>query len=65
MFTPDTSISHAASAFRKPAVVLLKREHHPYAPWGIPAEVVFWDGETIKGLAAGPVREVAGRVVGK
>ena len=63
VFTPDTSISHAASAFGKPAVVLLKREHHPYAPWGIPAEVVFWDGERIEGLGVGPVREAVERVV--
>lgn len=57
VFTPDTSISHAASAFRKPAVVLLKQEHHPYAPWGIPARIVFWGGETIAGLETGPVRD--------
>ncbi len=53
--TPDTSISHAASAFRLRSVVLLKREHHPYAPWNTPAELVFWDGETIAGLAEPPV----------
>ena len=59
VFTPDTSISHAASAFRKPAVVLLKREHHPYAPYNIPGENVFWDGDQILGL---PVEGVAGAV---
>jgi ADP-heptose:LPS heptosyltransferase len=53
--TPDTSISHAVSAFRLRSVVLLKREHHPYAPWNTPAELVFWDGETIAGLAEAPV----------
>ncbi len=63
VFTPDTSISHAASAFRKPAVVLLKREHHPYAPWGIPAELVFWDGETIEGLSESPVSEALTRLL--
>jgi ADP-heptose:LPS heptosyltransferase len=55
VFTPDTSISHAASAFRRRAVVLLKRDHYPYAPWNTPAEIVFWDGDTIAGLAAEPV----------
>ncbi len=50
VFTPDTSISHAASAFAKPEVVLLKREHHPYAPWNDAARIVFWDGDTIEGL---------------
>jgi heptosyltransferase II len=59
VFTPDTSISHAASAFRKPAVVLLKREHHPYAPYNIPGENIFWDGDQILGL---PV-EAAGAAV--
>jgi ADP-heptose:LPS heptosyltransferase len=55
VITPDTSISHAASAFRLRSVVLLKREHHPYAPWNTPAELVFWDGNTIAGLAEAPV----------
>jgi heptosyltransferase-2 len=56
VFTPDTSISHAASAFRKPAVVLLKRDHHPYAPWNTPGTIVFWDGEMIHALPVEPVR---------
>ena len=43
VFTPDTSISHAASAFRKPSLVLLKREHKPYAPWNTPGEIVAWN----------------------
>jgi ADP-heptose:LPS heptosyltransferase len=47
VFTPDTSISHAASAFRKPALVLLKREHKAYVPYDTPAEIVVWDEEQI------------------
>ncbi len=43
VFTPDTSISHAASAFRKPSLVLLKREHKPYAPWNTPGEIIHWN----------------------
>ena len=43
VFTPDTSMSHAASAFRKPSLVLLKREHKPYAPWNTPGEVISWN----------------------
>jgi len=50
VFTPDTSISHAASAFSKPVVVLLRRDCDPYAPWDVPGELVFWDGETVHGL---------------
>ncbi len=63
VFTPDTSISHAASAFRKPAVVLLKRDHHPYAPFNIPGEIVFWDGDRIDGLPVAVVRDAVRRLV--
>lgn len=50
VFTPDTSISHAASAFRKPSLVLLKREHKPYAPYNTPGEVIAWSEDEIKQL---------------
>ena len=63
IFTPDTSISHAASAFRKPAVVLLKREHHPYAPYNIPGENIFWDGNDIKNLSEETVGDAVERLV--
>ena len=63
VFTPDTSISHAASAFRKPAVVLLKREHHPYAPYNIPGENIFWDGDQILSLPVDGVAAAVERLV--
>lgn len=50
VLTPDTSISHAASAFRKPSVVLLKREHRPYAPYQTPGEIVAWNEAEIQQL---------------
>ncbi len=50
VFTPDTSISHAASAFRKPSLVLLKREHKPYAPWNTPGEIIAWNEAEIRQL---------------
>jgi ADP-heptose:LPS heptosyltransferase len=50
VFTPDTSISHAASAFRKPSLVLLKREHRPYAPWNTPGEIIAWNEDEIHQL---------------
>lgn len=50
VFTPDTSISHAASAFRKPSLVLLKREHKPYAPWNTPGEIIAWGEDQIQQL---------------
>jgi ADP-heptose:LPS heptosyltransferase len=63
VFTPDTSISHAASAFRKPAVVLLKGDHHPYAPYNIPGENIFWHGSDIKDLSLEEVRQSVERLV--
>lgn len=48
VFTPDTSISHAASAFRKPSLVLIKREHKPYAPYATPGEIVAWHEDEIQ-----------------
>ncbi len=50
VFTPDTSISHAASAFRKPSLVLLKREHRPYAPYNTPGRVLLWNENEIAKL---------------
>jgi len=50
VFTPDTSISHAASAFRKPTLVLLKREHRNYGPYNTPGEIVSWGEDEIKQL---------------
>lgn len=64
VLTPDTSISHAAAAFRRPVVVLLKRDHYPYAPWNTPSELVFWDGDTIAGLTVDPVLAAMYRLFG-
>lgn len=50
VFTPDTSISHVASAFRKPVVVLLRSDCYQYAPWDVAGDVIFWSGETISRL---------------
>jgi ADP-heptose:LPS heptosyltransferase len=55
VFTPDTSISHAASAFDKPAVILLKSDCLPYAPWQTKGELVLWEGETIDSLTTSAV----------
>ncbi len=63
VFTPDTSISHAASAFRKPSLVLLKREHKPYAPWNIPGEIIAWHEDKIHQLPHERVSEALGRLL--
>jgi ADP-heptose:LPS heptosyltransferase len=63
VFTPDTSISHAASAFRKPSLVLLKREHKPYAPWNTPGEIISWGEDQIQLLPHERVSEALGRLL--
>ena len=63
VFTPDTSISHAASAFRKPSLVLLKREHKPYAPWNTPGEIIAWNEDQIHQLPHERVSEALDRLL--
>ena len=63
VFTPDTSISHAASAFRKPALVLLKREHKPYAPWNTPGEIIAWNEAEIRQLPYERVSAALGKLL--
>ncbi len=63
ILTPDTSISHAASAFGKAVVVLLRRDCDPYAPWDVPGELVFWDGETVHALQPEVVLSAVSRLL--
>jgi ADP-heptose:LPS heptosyltransferase len=63
VFTPDTSISHAASAFKKPSLVLLKREHAPYAPYDTPGEIVAWAQDEIKQLTHETVTDALLRLI--
>jgi heptosyltransferase IV len=63
VFTPDTSISHAASAFRKPSLVLLKREHKPYAPWNTPGEIIAWHEDQIHQLPHEKVAEALSKLL--
>lgn len=63
VFTPDTSISHAASAFKKPSLVLLKREHKPYAPWNTPGEIIAWNEAEIHQLPHERVSEALDRLL--
>ena len=64
VFTPDTSISHAASAFRRPSLVLLKREHKPYAPWNTPGEIIAWNEDEIRQLPHERVEEALIKLIG-
>jgi ADP-heptose:LPS heptosyltransferase len=63
VFTPDTGISHAASAFNKPAVVFMPADFAPYAPYNIPGELVFWPGSTIDSLKVEDIIPALGRLL--
>ena len=50
VFTPDTSISHAASALGTPAVVMLPRHIAAFAPYRAAGRNVFCDGEEVRSI---------------
>ncbi|HVE79039.1 MAG TPA: glycosyltransferase family 9 protein [Gemmatimonadaceae bacterium] len=63
VITPDTSISHAASAFGTRAVVLMPSNHYPrWGLYGAPGTHVVSRDRTLTGLALEPVVEALDRV---
>lgn len=52
VITSNTSITHAASAFRVPTVLLLERGHDQWGPWHIPSEIAYWTGPNMRSLPA-------------
>jgi heptosyltransferase-2 len=51
VITADTSVTHAASAFRVPTVVLLQCGLNQWLPWHVPHSVAYWSGSTIESLS--------------
>jgi ADP-heptose:LPS heptosyltransferase len=50
VLTSDTSITHAASAFAVPTMVLLQRGLEQWAPWNTRSEIAYWSGENVHAL---------------
>ena len=50
LFTPDTSISHAASAFDKPAVVMMIQGMTIFEPYETRGRNLYSDGPTLESL---------------
>lgn len=50
VLTSDTSITHAASAFAVPTMLLLERGHDQWGPWNTPSEVAYWSGASVHTL---------------
>lgn len=57
VFTPDTSITHAAVAFEKPVAVFILASSAAYTPWRVPHRLVWVQERTFADLAAEPVIE--------
>ncbi len=55
VFTPDTSIAHAASAFAKPSVVMMIGGSGIFEPFETPGRFVYSPGPTLESLEARPV----------
>ena len=53
VITSNTSITHAASAFTIPTVLLLERGHDQWSSWNSPTEVAYWTGESVAALDVG------------
>lgn len=51
VITADTSITHAASAFCVPTLVLIHRELTQWLPWHTPHVAAYWSGATIESLS--------------
>jgi ADP-heptose:LPS heptosyltransferase len=55
VFTPDTSVAHAASAFAKPSVVMMIGGSGIFEPYETPGRFVYSPGPTLESLEAAPV----------
>lgn len=65
VFTPDTSIAHAASAFAKPSVVMMIGGSEIFEPYETPGRFVYSPGPTLDSLEARPVIDALASVLGE
>jgi ADP-heptose:LPS heptosyltransferase len=64
VFTADTSVTHVASAYDKPAVVMFPRGRGAlYGPYGTTGRVVSTPAPTLQSLAVPPVLAVLDDVI--
>ena len=63
VFTPDTSIAHAASAFAKPSVVMMIGGSGIFEPYDTPGRFVYSPGPTLQSLDVQPVIDALASVV--
>jgi ADP-heptose:LPS heptosyltransferase len=63
VITSNTSITHAASAFRIPTVLLLERGEDQWGSWGTPSEVAYWTGSSVASLEVETARDALDRML--
>jgi heptosyltransferase-2 len=63
VITSNTSITHAASAFRKPTVLLLERGEDQWGSWCTPSEVAYWMGSSVASLDFATARDALDRLL--
>ena len=56
VFSPDTSVVHAAGAFNRPTVAMyLAGKTHLWVPYRTPTRTIDWPGPTLEALPSAPV----------
>lgn len=63
VITSNTSITHAASAFRRPTVLLLERGEDQWGSWCTPCEVAYWNGSSVASLDPETARDALDRLL--
>jgi heptosyltransferase II len=63
VITSNTSITHAASAFRIPTVLLLERGEDQWSSWCTPSEVAYWMGSSVASLEVETARAALDRLL--
>ncbi len=63
VITSNTSITHAASAFSIPTVLLLERGEDQWRSWCTPSEVAYWTGSSVASLDVETAKDALDRLL--
>jgi len=63
VITSNTSVTHAASAFSVPTVLLLERGEDQWGSYRTPSEVAYWKGSSVASLEVETARDAVDRML--
>lgn len=63
VITSNTSVTHAASAFRIPTVLLLEHGEDQWGSYCTPSEVAYWTGSSVASLEVETARDAVDRML--